>query len=757
MSDSSSLPIQLSEMDSSNEKKIFEEVSLTTQDVIQNIMKGNYKLEDLANYKDFNLAQLIPSHPEGNKNNPPIDQREIIEYILHNKPEVALTKSIERKTLASGLDYNISKILLALPENEIAIYFLKSRLYNKGIAKIPVRGTRCIHDDFFDLDYILREFIAGRRKCPICQKEMWLDSIYIDKEMLEEINKLEKLKNENRIIDYPDYILKNKKTGKIVCLSNENFLAEFKEKRKELDIKVEWLENIIITKTKSNIFMINDFIITPDNSHLNITFERLESVSNSDEKEENVIVPIIFIGNQREIKPLLMHITAKTLDKKFLHFVIFFSQQLNSGVEAKSYLINLLFQINPYFMPIILTDATENTEKEANLILDICSKIKPDNPKSKENTPFKIFLIEGTKVPFYKRCQTPYVNPTNIPDEFINSLSKSLREYKVIKGLDRTKIFGEEVLNKAAVCFKMIFPENILENAYYKGESGMIFTFQLALKSSSFEEEQIIEFKQLEETKDNILPYRMQISRYLAECSFIPNMHLVYCPSFATDDIRIKGRNSNYAYILGPRKIDSKNIILPMILSDYVLIYYDRNLLNDEIENVVKSIIIAKEKNPCLSRKLVFLCSNDNQKEVAAKFCPDNIIETKVPEIHKAQDCIFNFKYNIWFLYWEKLDDILFLFDRLDTSFSLQLHKFENLMPFNEKSPNIETDLMPENSDPDLEEQKNVPKKENLKPTLIGALQARFNNLGLGKVKIVKEDANLDYVSLICSAEVPKN
>lgn len=554
------------------------------------IDRGTFPGISLAAFKDQSSGESIK-----------LTKSNVAEIIHGNEskiPLAAITKSYYQNHGAIALEDKSGQLLKSLPTDQIMIYPIRWYTYNEFID-IPVRGSRCSHSDAIDLELLLREIQTKGWRCPICSKSLSLDTIYIDKRLQAEIRRL-KLTYGNRPM--PDLILYSKITDTFVPIHNERFIDDFNDKRLVgLGLTADY-RSTLITDSSSPIYVMMPPRLDPQTKQIEIP---LHIISSSSEEADfaNINISIFIFGDKVFTDGALSAISQplKNVNKQQLTIVAFPSCNIDCGFDEKIMLIGIAMAVSQA-PPIVLAAGTSNEFE----------KIHKNGIFGSQKCSYYTLANDALKV-----CKFAKFVPLGDTTPF-DGLGNALAIACNVKLIEKVKI--EDALKDAIKNQKpsFIMEEIDPEVDLLRAESGILLTIPLKNPKNYLTSEEPIQLSLNPNSMDKnslSLHYKLRISRKLKEELQKEKKILIYLPNFKEDEPHLKYQRIVQIAYEGP--INSLSVVSPLMLADCVAIQYKSD---DDSGSIISAIMKAKQENPCLVGKEVFVYIINPQGDEIANF-----------------------------------------------------------------------------------------------------------------------------------------
>ena len=563
-----------------------------------------------------------------------VSMNDMIPYISKNTPKHCfLSHSIAGRSIPLSMSPENYQTFHALVQQNVPIISIQSYTFS-SIIIIPVRGNDCTHYDVMDLEYLIREIRQKGWNCPLCGKSLRPDTIYIDRRLEAELKQIrERLKEE----EYPDWLVYSQAESKFIR-ANSTTLAKDTHLTKH---------KVPLSTSSTPLYSFSDLYLSPDKRSLEILFDIIKPTKHAEAKSFRIIPTIIF-GDAEKVNEIKTGLAELTLEPVAGYFVTFAPRLYNGGHITKKRIIKLLFRLNQKFRLVILVDRTgsaelksfvtpmKSSEKKKNDAADADADVDSDviNFEHDSVNVFSPGDIEGIKG--LKFIEQPVQKNlfTDISDKFLKSFEGLSVGHK-LEAEGRQEEF-ENMFKDALLVMK---PTSSIIGTI-RGESGLIFKLQMN-PDKYYEGSKSIEISQLIRKEDSpsygIVSYQIRVP-IRAPNEPHTEQPLIYSANTPVEYNETTGEAG--VSVIGPATVNAETVVLPMLLSDMVIICEDKNL-----DNIVKSIIAAKQANPCIMQKLVILYVKQDINNIK-KLLLDGAAES--PSLISAKPgMLYHIQYNV--------------------------------------------------------------------------------------------------------------
>ncbi len=494
--------------------------------------------------------------------------------------ELGLTVSYFRRRPAYVLSPEGFQTLMCLPEDEIAIYPIKSYTYSPRIVT-PVRGKKCIHYEAMDLEYLLREAPKRGWRCPVCSRKLSLDSIYIDEGLRDKLSKVSK--------SDCDLLLYSKKSKVYTKIRSKEFSEGITNKAQKLELQEDFRSRLIPQEGENALYAFRSPWVTSDRCHLEVPLQLISKPKESGKKI--VLVPLVVLGEKSVASSVQTYLVSHIIkgDNSY-RFVMFVPSMLKCGYETKLMLLKTVAELGKK---------------------TLCAMIIPDKKGMDEYNEFSAMLKGEAHIKYF-RLVNEFTSEVagNFTDDSLDKLMDLLKN-KISDQLgvgslsvDNGEFTEEKNIKTMEGLFRDAFEASIVRFAIPPessskgmkmtvGRSGLLFRFPLDLKTC----------------KPRNCPLRFSCfqgesaAKLCVPRSVLPILEtngkcLIYFPWTSANVCD----NTGFSMIVGPKSVNAENVVVPMMIADCTAVFSEN--LDDSI---VRAIIAAKNKYPCLAGKEVFV------------------------------------------------------------------------------------------------------------------------------------------------------
>eukprot|EP01022_Parablepharisma_sp_SALTPOND_P001235 TRINITY_DN105897_c0_g1_i1.p1 TRINITY_DN105897_c0_g1~~TRINITY_DN105897_c0_g1_i1.p1 ORF type:complete len:718 (+),score=72.25 TRINITY_DN105897_c0_g1_i1:178-2331(+) len=657
------------------------------------------------------LSQTLPLDPKSSNSDNKISlpMNTIAKSISKNKQISPLSQSLCKRKLP--LNSAVAQVLRMIPEDTIGIYSIRSNTYNE-IIEIPVRCAKCTHYDVVDLEFFIRTASVEDWKCPICHKHVRLDTLCVDHALQEELESIKDL----RPIEQPDWLFYSKTLGKFIRARNSTFIEDIRKRAIDLGLPGDFT-NCIIDSANTPMYNFADQWMTPDKQRFEILFDLIKPNSPMKPKEASALclIPVIIIGDLQNVAQIRSELSKLEFKHFTAQFVTFAPSYYNCGFSTKLRIMKLLLGLNSFFKVVILADRKNMDEvkayiechdllHETEIRLIYPSEIVLESPKKGAPQMIQSPKIEEIAEIIKKQCEDSFMK---------EGMEEEANEEERAKKFQ--SLFKEPF--EIAFEFKSSRVRTLNNMEIIRGENGVLLTIPIEPTKDLVASYQTIQFTNStteEESHKNL--YKIRVARSALDALNSSECLLIYCPDAKAATGWKSGVTSKFVTILGPEVINPETVVLPMLLSDYVAIYYD-----GKQDNIIRSIISAKEANPCLMSKAVFICTDKELTEVIDKILIDPSEREFLTPLAKPETKRLQWRLSLWFLNLEQPNDIPNLHEKLKFDLSALTNFKKNASSF-------------------------CGSKHNPQKLLAKAIRGRLSALESKKVDVAKEETTIEEI-----------